>query len=222
MKGYNGIDYYMPIQVFLLEYTKYIVDGIIYSNEKGEFSTFEFVVKPLLENCIYSYVYGLKDNSELYIENREILIKEKGKYKFDITKDCINGHEYLWGAVASKGEYKRGSIIIILENDLNIFDNIFKHTYYDIHIQGDYPVNNNPNSGNTISAIKKCKEEMKKGNIGVCLSASNGLEAMNIYIEEKYKNELIKKYMNKSKKIDYNKIALDGYSGYFGKKRNEK
>jgi hypothetical protein len=205
MKEFNRIDYYMPILVFLVK-NKHIIDnGILRFNEKGKFSAYEFVIKPLLENCLYSYVYGLKDDNELYIENKEILIREKGKYKFDITKDCVNGHEYLWGSVGGK----RGSIIIILENDLSIFDKILKHTFYDIHIQGDDPVDNNPNTGNTISAIKKCKEEMAKGNIGICFSASNGIESMNIYVEQEDKNKLIKMYIDSSKKIDYEKLALE-------------
>jgi hypothetical protein len=46
------------------------------------------------------------------LKNKDILIKEKGKHKLDILKECVKGHECLWNVAG----FQRGSIIIILEN----------------------------------------------------------------------------------------------------------
>jgi hypothetical protein len=189
MNSSNGIDYYMPIMVSLIE-NKYQYDG------KSKLPAHDFVLKPLLDNCIYSYVYGIKDNNELYINNKNILIKEKGKYKLDTTKDCINGHEYFWSAI----KWERGSIIIILEG-IKIFNEIFKYTY-------NPSISGTPNSGNTISAIKKCKDEMEKGNIGIIFPASNGMEWMQIYIKQGNWEKLFKMAEENCKTVDYKKQAL--------------
>jgi hypothetical protein len=193
-------NYYEPIIVKLIE------DSYNY-DKKGKLPAHDLVIRPLLENCMYCYVYELKNDDELYINNKDILIKEKGKYKFDTTKECIAGHEYLWNATGGK----RGTIIIILENNLGIFDKILKHTFIDIG--WDIPVVDNPNAGNSISAVKKCKEEMKKGNIGICITRNNGLENMFIYIEQKYKDELLKMVMDNCNKIDLKKLALKRLGG---------
>ena len=189
------INYYMPIFINLIE------DKWHYE-EKNKLPAHDLVIKPLLENCMYSFVYGLRNDGELYVNNKDILIKEKGRHKFDTTKECITGHEYLWNITGGK----RGSIIIILENNLDIFDKILKHTF--IPINSDIPIIENPNTGNTISAIKICKEEMEKGNIGLCFTASNGLEDMYIYAGLETKNELLRMVNDNCKKIDTKEQAL--------------
>ena len=139
----------------------------------------ELVIRPLFENSIDSFVYkGSKEQFFLYgkmqvpikLEQEDILISDKGKFRFDKTKECITGHEYLWNACC----WKRGSIVIVLKPDKINFSEIFKNTYCPDFV-------GNPNTGNTISAAKKCKAEMENGNIAVILSASNGLEYMYIY-----------------------------------------
>jgi hypothetical protein len=125
-----------------------------------------------------SYVYGLTDKSELLNLNRDILIKDKGKYRFDKTKECITGHEYLWNATT----WKRGSIVIILKKDFD-FTDIFKNTYHPGFL-------GTPNSGSSPSATKKCKETADKGDIGICFPASNGIEWIQIYTDIKHRDKL--------------------------------
>jgi hypothetical protein len=136
---------------------------------KEKLPAHDLVLRPLLENCIYSLIYGLND--ELYKSNMAILINEKGKHRFDLTKECINGHEYLWNG------RERGSIIIILKNDLSIFEKIFENTLNPFEII--YPVSENKNP-----ARKRCKEEMEKGNIGICFGKKTGIEDMQIYTRQ--------------------------------------
>jgi hypothetical protein len=185
----NEMNYYKPILINLIE-NKY------HYHEHDMLPAHDFVIKPLLEKCLYCNVYGIKNESELYSTNQDILIKDKGKYTLDTTKECIKGHEYLWNATGGK----RGSIIIILKEDIDIFDNILPHTF--IGIDCDIPIIDNPNTGNTISAIRKCQEEMAKGNMGFCLTQNNGLEFMEIYIGQKSKDTIIEKVMQQCKRID--------------------
>ena len=180
----------MPIMVHLIE-DKYHYD----KNDK--LPAHDFVLKPLLENCIYSYVYELKSDSELYVNNKDILMREKGKYKLDTAKDCVSGREYFWNAAG----WQRGSIAIILKNDTSLFDKIFKRAYNPSFLE-------NPNTANTISAIKKCKEEMEKENIGVLLTASNGIEWMLIYAKQEILEKLFEMARKNCKIVDYGKQAL--------------
>ena len=182
-------DYYLPISIDLVEnFYSYDV--------KGHLPAHDLVIRPLLGNCIYCYVYGLKNDDELYINNLEILIKEKGKHKFDLSKECITGHEYLWNVSGGK----RGSIIIILENRLAIFEKITKYMFLDIKFIDDFTMCN-PNAWNTLSATKKCREEMGKENIAACLTRNNGIKTMFVYANEKDKSKLIKMIVGNSIKV---------------------
>jgi hypothetical protein len=177
-------DYYTPIQVTLIE-NKYQVDEktklLSFYDKNKKFPAHNLVIKPLLERCIYCNFYGIKNDSEIYRKNKEILIKEKGKYKLDTTKECIEGYEYLWNTYSGE----RGSIIIILKNDLKNFNEILKHTYNPSY-------DHTPNMGNTLAAVKKCKEEVENGNIAVCITRNNGIEFMQIYSKKETTIELFK------------------------------
>jgi hypothetical protein len=150
------------------------------------------VIKILLKNCIEAFVFGLKEQDELYIQNSNILINDRGKFRFDLSKDCVKGHEYLWNATG----WKRGSIVIVLKRDAVNFKALFKDCYRP-------GLSETPNSGNTPAATKKCREESKMGNIGICLSASNGMEWMNIYAEKILTNKLFKQAEKYCKETDY-------------------
>jgi len=189
----------MPILVSL------IADKYHYE-ENDKLPAHELVIRPLLENSIDTFIYkGTKEEFFLYgkkqvpiqLANEDILISDKGKFKFNKAKECITGHEYLWNANC----WKRGSIVFVLENNLDILRELFKHTY-------NPNLTETPNMGNSVSAIKKCKEEMKKGNIAVCLSASNGIEFMQIYAGQGKINELLKIAENNCQIVDTEIYAL--------------
>jgi hypothetical protein len=150
------------------------------------------VLKPLLEKCKYAFVYGLKKDEELYKFNSDILIIERGKYRFNTSKECFVGHEYLWNATA----WKRGSIIIVLENGTIDFADLFRNTYRPGLV-------NTPNSGNSLSATKRCREEAEKGNIAICLPASNGIEWMTIYAKGDLFTTIVDQAENNCQDKDY-------------------
>ena len=180
MIGSNEIDYYMPLGVSLMDIEELHKKGWHLEPDE-KIPSHESVIKPLLKNCMYAYVYGIKENDGLYYKNKNILIKEKGKFRFDTTKECVIEHECLWNSVS----HKRGSIIIVLGNNLDIFSEILKHT-------GRPAFCETPNSGNTISALTRCKDEMKKGNIGIVFPASNGIERIEIYANKENMDKILK------------------------------
>ncbi|WAC43775.1 hypothetical protein OU997_16190 [Pseudomonas sp. SL4(2022)] len=138
----------------------------------------DLVLKPLIKSCENAYVYGLKKDNPLYIKNKKILISDQGKFKFNLEMECIAAHEELWNSCA----WKRGSIVFILKNDNFNYINLFPHC----HAPG---LSTTPNSGNTPSAIKKCKEAALSNMTALLLPASNGIEWMQIYSTETKTNE---------------------------------
>lgn len=161
-----GTDYFKPLSV------EFIPPGSLYHDYEATapMPGHETVIRPLLENCLYALVYGVKKDSELYEANADILVSDKGKFRLDTTKDCLTGHEYLWNART----WTRGSIVIVLKPNALDFNYLFPHTYRPSFSE-------TPNMGNTPAAVKKCREESESGNIAICFPASNGIEWMSIY-----------------------------------------
>jgi hypothetical protein len=183
----RGGEFYTPVTVKMLPYRN------VYE-ENHTFPEHDLVIRPLLENCIYSYIYVPKENIGTYSNNKDILIREKGKYRLDLSKECIKGHERLWNCYDYDNDHHNYcSIIIIMKSDFNLFDKIFENTF-------NPSVMGTPNTGNSISALKKCKEEMEKGNFGICISWCCNLSYMLIYT--KRHDELLEMAINKCKKID--------------------
>jgi hypothetical protein len=167
-------EYFQPLCVNLTGEIRHHYD------EKSKIPAHDLVIRPLLEKCLYAFVFGLRRESLLYKQNLDILIQEKGKFKLDTSKECVNGHEHLWNATT----WKRGSIIIILRDTEIDFPKLFKHTYQP-------GLAATPNSGNSLSATKKCKIEADKGNIAICFPASNGIEWITIYAKGQVFDNLV-------------------------------
>ena len=107
-------DYYKPLSVNLTGEIRHQYD------ENSSLPIHELIIRPLLENSINTFVYkGTTEEFFLYgkkqipikLENIDILIKNRHKFKFDKSKECILGNEYLWNAKS----WKRGSIVMVIE-----------------------------------------------------------------------------------------------------------
>ena len=141
------------------------------------------IIHPLMEAAKEAVVYkGTIEPHEIafggWIEpidmkSYAILTPDRGKYRFDLSRECVYGYEPLWNATT----YRRGSIVIILPSDFD-FNIILPHCF-----SGAYSLT--PNMGESPAAIKKCKIEMSNGNIAVTISASNGMDWMQVYADEK-------------------------------------
>ncbi len=133
----------------------------------------ENVIKPILRSALECIVYGLKEDSILLQKYKSILIKHKGKHKLDLSQEVITGCEELWNST----NWARGSVVIITNPNTIDFTRIFPFCYRPGIID-------NPNTGNTVSAVKLCKEKSQEGLICICFPASNGIEWMQIYADD--------------------------------------
>lgn len=133
----------------------------------------ELILRPLLLCAKECYVYGLKKDTELFQQCTDILSFTRNKYKLDLKKEVIEGYEQLWNATG----WQRGSILIFLESEKLKKLNIFTSCY-------DPSISENPNSGESAAAIRFCKDVVTKEKlVGLCFSASNGIECMKVYAE---------------------------------------
>lgn len=181
-------DFFKPLSVHLTR-----EPGFHYA-ENSSLPAHSLVIKPLLEKSAAAYVYGIKKDDELFKLNADILISERGKFRFDTSKECVQGHETLWNVTA----WKRGSITILLKGDAFDFSDIFRHTY-----RPSFSLT--PNMGNTVAATKRCKEERALGNIAICFPASNGIEWMTIYANDKAFEKVMQQAENNCQEKDYYK-----------------
>lgn len=131
--------------------------------------TFDTFLRPLLNYSKDCYVYGVSDKNITPLLS-SILIKDKGKYRLDLTKEVISGFEFLWN-----GSYpERGSIVIVLEPDNIDFSSIFSHCF-------DTLISNNPNTGMTLGAVKFSKKQVEQGFVSLCFSETNGFEWVDVF-----------------------------------------
>ena len=142
----------------------------VFRNLYDKNHTFDLVIRPLLNNCIDSDICMRKGYEKLYTKYEDILIKEKGKYKFNVSKECVNGYKKLWDGCDA-------SIILVLKEDYDLFSEIFKNTY-------DVSEMATSGWGYPISSVKKCKEEMEKGNIAVGVNHDGGGRSLLIYAKK--------------------------------------
>lgn len=165
---------YYPLFIRLLSKKE---KNAAFDDEAFHSCTFDNIIAPLLKACLRAYAYqGCKEpfylfgkmNDPIDLAALPFLKKERGKYAFDLSQDCISQYEFFWNAVA----HRRGSIVIVLPpyTDLSY---LFEDNKIDLLA--------NPYSGNNKAAIDLCKKEMTNGNLAFCLSASNGMEDAVLY-----------------------------------------
>ncbi|MCM3270634.1 hypothetical protein [Paenibacillus elgii] len=147
---------FCPLSVDLLSYKRDKYMNV----EDYIFPAYENVIRSLFDASIQAFVYrGTSEEHEgafgelvgkpIDMKREDILIPHKGKYRFDKTKECITGHEYLWHARS----YKRGSIVLILPNDFD-FSAVFTYCY-------SPSFDETPHMGQSPGAIKYYAEKQK-------------------------------------------------------------
>lgn len=157
---------------FLDHFFVNLIPNGYYDYEENEvLPAHELILRPLLLCAKECYVYGLKKDTELFQQCNDILSFTRNKYKLDLKKEVIKGYEQLWNATG----WQRGSILIFLEPEKLKKLNIFTSCY-------DPSISENPNSGESAAAIRFCKDIVTKEKlVGLCFSASNGIEYMKVY-----------------------------------------
>ncbi|MED4002544.1 hypothetical protein [Priestia aryabhattai] len=155
-------------------FVRLIPNGYYDYEENEALPAHELILRPLL------LLYGLKKDTELFQQCTDIFSFTRNKYKLESKKEVIKGYEQLWNATG----WQRGSILIFLESEKLKKLNIFTSCY-------DPSISENPNSGESAAAIRFCKDVVTKEKlVGLCFSASNGIEYMKVYAESDTLKEL--------------------------------
>lgn len=166
---------------FLNHFLVNLVPNGFYDYEENEvLPAHDLILRPLLSCATECYVYGLKKDTELFHRSADILSYTCNKHKLDVNKEVLKGYEQLWNSTG----WQRGSILIFLEPEKLKELNIFTSCY-------DPSISENPNSGESAAAIKFCKSIINKEKVvGLCFSASNGIEWMKVYADKHILKEL--------------------------------
>ncbi|WP_299225945.1 hypothetical protein [uncultured Campylobacter sp.] len=89
-------------------------------------SAHEQIIAPLLQNALAAYVYnGRKDSivgafgsveHPLNLSEFSFLVRERGKFRLDLSRECVNGAEIFWNACS----FRRGSVVVLLEGEFDM------------------------------------------------------------------------------------------------------
>lgn len=135
-------------------------------------SAHEQVIAPLLQNALAAYVYnGRKDSivgafgsveHPLNLSDFSFLVRERGKFRFDLARECVNGAEIFWNACS----FRRGSVVVLFDGEFDLAPILRRCV--------EISIDETPNMGNTPSATKLAKRVMSKGQIAMLFSAGRG------------------------------------------------
>jgi len=141
----------------------------------------ELVLRPLLAVSSAAWVYGLKEDSEVFAVARSLLRRERGKHAIDLKSEAIRGYELLWNASGGK----RGSIVLSMPADRFPGQEIFPHCQ-------DAFIVSNSTVGHTASAIRLALSAVASGLTLCCLlSRTNGFEWVSLYSNTNHLERLL-------------------------------
>jgi hypothetical protein len=131
----------------------------------------ESVLRPLLAVTSAAWVYGLKEDSEVFAVARPIVRREGAKHRIDLGAEAIRGHELLWNAAGGK----RGSIVLAMPASRFPGQDIFPHCQ-------DAFVVSNSTVAHTPGAIRFARSATADRRTLCCLlSRTNGFEWLSIH-----------------------------------------
>lgn len=108
------------------------------------------------------------------------IVHERGKFRLDLARECVNGAEIFWNACS----FRRGSVVVLLDGEFDLVPILRRCVEIDI--------DETPNMSNSPAATKLAKRAMSEGRIAVLFSASNGIEWMDIYAPGAVQEKILK------------------------------
>ncbi len=130
------------------------------------------VIKPLFAKASRGYLYNNGDDYKIGEKLQEVIMPQKNKFEFQLSKNLFDGLEDFW-----LDNYQRGTIICV--GDANYYDlaSIFKNTYDPFTIDNLRARLSKPAFNYSIRATKK------KNRIAFSIAAFDGLKWLNIISE---------------------------------------
>lgn len=155
----------------------------------GHHPAFENVIRPLLALADEAYVWSPRSKKRSMAYPMEILLPERGRFRFDLSKEVIEGHELFWTASA----HSRGSIAIRLPHLPKDMERLFGYCSRlagcdePAILASRYQLAQSDSPG----AIRYCDSAIDCGQFAFLFSASNGIQILSIFAP---RSELVKLY----------------------------
>lgn len=131
----------------------------------------ETVLRPLLSSCSEAWAYEIKEPSPVFAVAKNILHRERGKFRIDLSGDPIRGHELFWNA--SGGQ--RGSIALVIPAAVFPAELLYSNCQQ-AFILGNSTVPHTP------GALRFARAKVAGGDTVCCLlSRTNGLEWISVF-----------------------------------------
>ena len=135
------------------------------------------VIQPLLRAASAVLVWPPSKTARQLSYPAEILVRERGRHAFDLSRDILSGYEYFWNAVA----WRRGSLVIRIDQALPDMNQVFAHCSGPALLWSRHQLA----KGDSIAALRYCDAAADQGAIAFCFSASNGIEHLSVFAAEK-------------------------------------
>jgi len=155
----------------------------------GHHAAFNTLIRPLLATASEAYVWPAMSKDRPATYPMDILTAERGRYRFDLSKDVISGYEPFWHASAGS----RGSIALCLPRLPDDIVGVLTHC-------SRLPGCNEPailstryqlSKSDSAGAIRYCDSVIERSEYAFLFSATNGISVMSIFAP---RNELIRLY----------------------------
>ena len=134
------------------------------------------VIRPLLASATEAYVWPESTNTTPVEYPSDILTRERGRYRFDLTQDVLSGYERFWNASGGR----RGAIVIRLAEEPPNLVEIFMHCSPPLVYSSRYQLTKD----GAQAAIRYCDKCISDDDLAFYLSNSNGIEHLSVFAAE--------------------------------------
>jgi hypothetical protein len=142
----------------------------------GEAEACRRFVSPLLRSADHARLYPTSIQSIELALASSILLPKRGYLELNLSKECVKGFEDFWRAGAQKGEYLRGTIVVVQPATTPLSSLLKQCVLYGVP-SSRYQIQ----KGCSTAAIKFASEQARLGKRCFLFSASNGVEHVDVF-----------------------------------------
>ena len=140
------------------------------------------VIRPLLSAASEAFVWPPATEANPLEYPEEILARERGRYRFDLSHDVLTGYMRFWNASG----WRRGSIVLRLTQPPMNMVEVFMHCSGPGVFSSRYQLL----KGDSRAALRYCESCASDGELAFCFSASNGIEQLSVFAPQPMLEEL--------------------------------
>lgn len=133
-------------------------------------------VRPLIQTASHARLFPSRDFTDGLRKASSFLVPRKQYFEFDLTQECVTGHEEFWRSGAKAGVYLRGTIVVVARSDAPL-DVLLK----DCVLYGVTTSRYQLLKGSSPAAIRFAEKSSRDGQRAFLFFASNGMDSVEIY-----------------------------------------